>query len=484
MSMKSQELWEHQKLALRYALTSFETEGGYGLFMDMGTGKTRTAIEICRQVYNKEGKRLTTLIVSPLITLRNWKAEFLKFSKATEQDIVILDKSTKSKIKTLQEINTYGRIFITNYNGIIKKDFLEELLKLNPAVTIFDESHRAKNPRSQTTQACIRLTKQSRYTLNLSGTPILNSKLDIFSQMYLLDKGKRFGDNFFRFQRQYFYDKNASMPSHRHFPDWRENPNRSEELKEKINSICFSIKKQECITLPPFVVKDVLIGMSPEQEKAYSEMEETFISFLSSSECTAQLAVVKALRLQQIVSGHLPLDNGSMHNFDNTPREQALEEILSDITPQHKVLVWARFVENYKTIRNVCAKLKIPYVEIHGGISKDNKFKNMDVFNADDSIRVCIGNQSSGGIGVNLTAASYSIYYSRDFSLEADLQSEARNYRAGSDIHEKITRINLITQDTIDELITKSLANKIKISESIFKQYAYKKRKKENPWAK
>jgi SNF2 family DNA or RNA helicase len=78
-----------------------------------------------------------------------------------------------------------------------------------------------------------------------------------------------------------------------------------------------------------------------------------------------------------------------------------------------------------------------------------------------------IANQKAGGVGINLVEASYSIYYSKSFSLEDDLQSEARNYRGGSQMHHRVTRIDLVARGTIDELITSSLANKQDVSQTI-----------------
>ena len=78
-----------------------------------------------------------------------------------------------------------------------------------------------------------------------------------------------------------------------------------------------------------------------------------------------------------------------------------------------------------------------------------------------------IANQSAGGVGINLVEASYSIYYSKGFKLEDDLQSEARNYRGGSEIHTSVTRIDLVTPNSIDELVNEALASKQQISDNI-----------------
>ncbi len=91
----------------------------------------------------------------------------------------------------------------------------------------------------------------------------------------------------------------------------------------------------------------------------------------------------------------------------------------------------------------------------------------MERFNTDDKCRVLIGNPASGGIGVNLVAASYSIYYSRSYKLGDEVQSTARNWRKGSEIHDQITKINLICQGSIDEVIDDALNNKQKLADII-----------------
>ena len=127
--------------------------------------------------------------------------------------------------------------------------------------------------------------------------------------------------------------------------------------------------------------------------------------------------------------------------------------------------MWATFRENYRMIEEVCERLKIKYVDITGD-TKD-KEGNMKRFREDPDIGVCYANQGAGGVGVNLVEAGYSIYYSKGFKLEDDLQSEARNYRGGSEIHQSITRIDLVTPLTIDELVSEALANKLQVSENI-----------------
>lgn len=169
---------------------------------------------------------------------------------------------------------------------------------------------------------------------------------------------------------------------------------------------------------------------------------------------------------------HWSLAGGERKNYKikDNPRALALREVLDEITPANKVIVWAVFKENYNDIREVCEKLKLKYVEVHGGVSQKDKMLAVDSFNDDPSVSVLIGHPGSGGIGINLVSASYSVFYSRSFSLEYDIQAEARNYRGGSEIHDKVTRIDLLTQGTIDELVLKSLASKQNIGYQVLKE--------------
>jgi SNF2 family DNA or RNA helicase len=214
--------------------------------------------------------------------------------------------------------------------------------------------------------------------------------------------------------------------------------------------------------------------MGAEQARVYREMKKDFVSFIGEHSVAANLAIVKALRMQQIVSGFVKTDDGHIIRFPDVPRLAALKEQLEMLTPKHKVIVWACFKENYAMIREVCAELKVPCVELHGEVSDKDRKEALDLFANDPSTRVLIGNQGAAGIGINLVSASYSIYYSRGFKLGDDLQSEARNYRRGSEVHQKITRINLVCPGTLDSLIADALQSKLDLSDK-FLDYIKKK---------
>jgi SNF2 family DNA or RNA helicase len=153
--------------------------------------------------------------------------------------------------------------------------------------------------------------------------------------------------------------------------------------------------------------------------------------------------------------------------LEDNPRMDALSDLLEDRSPSEKIIIWACFQENYAQIAKVCRKLGLEYVELHGGIASKERQSNIDRFQIDPACRVMIANAGAGGVGINLTASSCMIFYSRNFNLEHDLQAEARNHRGGSEIHDKITGIDLVAENTIDQVILEALAKKLDLSTKI-----------------
>jgi SNF2 family DNA or RNA helicase len=471
--MNSNELWDHQKQCIVRASEDGLDE--FGLFFDPGTGKTRTTIEILRMLFNRHRRIFPTLIFGPPIVLENWKDEFKMFSKINPRIIYPLYGKISERIQALRqaiEENGRGLIVITNYDALDDDKFFKALLEFKPEICIADESQKIKDHKSKRAKKVVRIGDSAFHRYILSGSPILNSPMDAYHQFRFLDKGATFGRNFFVFRNTYFIDKNAGMPKDKYFPDWVIRPEALDRLHHLMMKKSMVVKKSDCLDLPPLLRKRVDVELSKEQARLYSEMKKNFVAFLNTPKgdkaVVADLAITKALRLQQIITGVVKLsDEHEPIILDDTPREKALKDLLESICEGHKVLVWAVFVPNYEIIRRTCERLNIEYREAHGGTSTEAKKQAVYDFNNDPNVRVFIGHPLSLGIGINLVAASYSIFFSRNFSLENDLQSEARNYRGGSEIHDKITRIDLVAKGTIDELILEALENKKSVADAI-----------------
>lgn len=468
--------WAHQLEAIERS----KTLKSFGLFFEMGTGKTGTAINILRHKCNANKRILKTLILCPPVVVENWKNEFKIHSDVPEKDIILLQGPGSKRLHTFTKNFSERKIFVTNYEALLMDNLFEQFLKYDFDMVICDESHKLKDPSSTRSKRMARLVDGQyhgpiRYRLILTGTPVLNSPMDVFGQFRVLDGGETFGKNYFVFRNRFFYDANAAFKAkQQYFPDWKIKEGALSEMNQLMSEKTMSVKKSTCLDLPPLVKKKIEVDMTADQSKHYMEMRRDLVTYMNGEACVAQLALTKALRLLQISSGFIRLESGEEVTFKNTPKMQALKECLETICASNKVLIWAVFKENYAQIRKVCQDLGLKYVEVHGEVSAQDKQSAVHRFNNESDLRVFIGNPLSGGIGINLVSASYSIFYSRNFSLENDLQAEARNYRGGSEIHEKVTRIDLVTRGTIDELVLESLASKQAIGEALLKNWKSK----------
>lgn len=490
-------MWKHQvEGCQRAALLP-----GFAFFWEMGCGKSRALIETLRFRFNQQGRVLRTVIFCPPLVIENWRNEWRMYTKLDPKKIVLLHGAGKKRLQVFQKYsqdhNTLlpsDRIFITNYESLLMEPLFEAFEQWKPEVLVFDESHRCKSGTAKRSKLADKLAnpwdQRAKKALPkphcylLSGSPILNSPMDVFQQYKIMDGGHSFGGNFFAFRARYFRDRNAGMPKDRYFPKWeimtkaRDGFDGEAEISELIFSKGMRVEKKDCLDLPPEVSIVMPVGMTPTQSRLYNEMKDDFVTYYESKACVATLAITKALRLMQITSGFVAAetpgeDERVIKSLPDTPKLALLKDLLEDICedPKNKVLVWAVWKENYEHIKIVCKALGIGFVEVHGGVSEAAKRAAVLAFNSDPSVQLFLGHPGSGGIGINLTIAGYSIFYSRTFSLEHYLQARARNHRGGSKEagHDKITHYDLVVENTIDEAVVKALANKQAISDKILR---------------
>ncbi len=465
--------WAHQEKAIAKSYT----EPNLALLFEMGVGKTGTAINILRGRYEYHKRVLRTLILAPLVVTRNWKDEFALHSRIDPKDILVLSGTGAKREQNLEKFlsGNPNKIVIMNYEALQNQAIYSTVYKWAPEVLICDEAHKLKDPQGKRAKLVYILSKLCPHRYILTGTPVLNSYLDVFMPYKILDGGETFGSNYYVFKDRYFKDKNAprrGTPGY--FPDWVFKNEMFQEFQQRLAHRSLQAKKSECLDLPPLTKIKRFVDLSSEQARMYKSMRDEYLTYVRSLTgnppiVIAQLAITKALRLQQIISGFAKDENGIIHDLGETPRLACLNELLEEIAVKQgsKVIVWAVFKENYRKIGQLCEKLGIKYTELHGGNSQQEKVDNMNTFRNDPDTKVIIANQNAGGVGVNLTEAAYSIYFSKNFSLEQDLQSEARNFRGGSEMHEKITRIDLIAPGTLDELVDEALRQKQNIAEAI-----------------
>jgi len=445
------ELWSHQKEAI------LKAKNKYALFFDPGCGKSRTALEL----YNKScASKL--IIFAPLNVCRNWQNEILMFS-TTKKTFLVAGQSKKKKIEELTRFVETNEpcILIINLESVRSHEYLTLLKKSNAQCVIADESHNFKSPTSLQTKGFLDLLLHLNpfYVYLLTGTPAPQGEMDLYTTFFVLEKTKL---PFYVWRKKYFIDLNEHRRGQQgYFPRFVVQSSSKVEFQKLLQECSVSAKKDLVLDLPPLLHENIYCELSKEQRRHYDSMYEFLFAMDENGErLNASNVLARTLRLQQIVSGFLgekPIEN---------TRLQALDFAVQQ-TNGEQFIVWTIFQKTYSQIfEHLLEKHNITSGFLTGEQSAEERHEYMTKFQA-GKLRCLIANPRAGGVGVNLTAASYSIHYLKNFNLVDDLQCEARNYRGGSEIHKRITRIDIIAQDTIDERITEALRSKKSIQDFI-----------------
>ena len=330
---------------------------------------------------------------------------------------------------------------------------------------IIDESHCFKNPSAKRTHQVINISDSIKYKLILTGT-FACDELDVWSQYRILNKNI-FGENFFVFRNTYFYDANAGMPRERYFPNWKPHKHMQNEVEKRINSCAHIV--MDTHDMPDLLRLSVNVPLGKKQAKLYKEMRDDFVTYMNDDACEASTALVKGLRLQQLVSGIFVTDEGQSIPLEDNLRNKILAETLESIPKGACKVIWCIFRDSYKQVEAVVKKLGYNYDFIIGGQKAITRQDIIDGFNKSDT-NCIIANQAAGGTGVDLLGTDeydtiYSIYYSRNFSWVQNEQSEFRIRRKNQ--KKKCVRIDLVAENTIDEDALEALKHKDKTSKII-----------------
>ena len=324
-------------------------------------------------------------------------------------------------------------------------------------IIVADESTKVKNPEAKRSKALVKLGFKTKYKLIMTGTPVTQHAYDLFTPFLFLDSGETFGLRYDTFLDKYFWQE-----GYRRIPK----PSSLDQISNRMYTKGLRFLKKDCIDIPDKMYVERYVELPEYNRAKYDEMVRYAITEIENSEkITASIILVQLLRLSQITSGFATDVSHSEVNFTENPKLDALEDILEDA--DGKIVIWARFRQDVRNILALCAKLEINAVSIWGEINETDRNNNVRKFQTDEDTRVIVGTAETGGLGINLTAASTVIYFSNSYSLQDRLQSEDRVHRAGQT--NKVTYIDILAKNTIDVGIAKILKSKKNIADIVTK---------------
>jgi SNF2 family DNA or RNA helicase len=416
-----------------YHWLHFLNDFGFGgiLADDMGLGKT---IQILAYLSKKqETKRGTHLIVVPTSLVFNWQDEIAKFTP----HLRILDLHGSKRSKVIDHFEEYD-ILLSTYGTMLSdikylKDFVFDTL-------ILDEGQAIKNPDSKRYKTVRLLQSKQRFVL--TGTPIENNTLDIFSILSFCNPGmfgsvKQFKDHF-------------AIPI-----DKFQDSQRAKELQKRIHPFLLRrTKKQVATELPEKTEMVVYCEMDHEQQRVYdvykTELKEYLLSEPDFSDGERSMHVLAGLtKLRQICNSPALITENGVSYGDQSAKIQELMEQIDDKKKHHKMLVFSQFVGMLKLVEKALEERNIPYSLLTG--QTKNRKEVVNAFQENETIRVFLISLKAGGMGLNLTQADYVYLLDPWWNPAVENQAIDRAYRIGQD--KKVVAVRFITPNTIEEKI-------------------------------
>ena len=459
--------YEHQLDALK---DSWDKEN-FAYFMEMGTGKSKVLLDNAAMLYDK-GQINGLLLIAPKGVYKNWYDQEVPthLPDHIEKKMVLWKTSDKSKkqialLNTMFETGTDLHILIMNVEAFSKGDgikFAQKFLSCHKSMIAIDESTTIKTPTSNRTKSVLSLRELAKYRRILTGSPVTKSPLDLFSQCQFLDPWLLNHQSYYTFKARYAVTRKIEVQGRR--VEIVVGYRNLGELSEKIKPFSKRVLKDDCLDLPDKTFIKHTVELTKEQKKVYEQMKREAIAFLDGKMQSTATVMTQLMRLHQITCGHFTADDGTIKDLPCS-RLSELMSILENV--EGKAVIWSHYTHD---VKRIISKIKEVYgddsvVDYFGETDQDQRSKNIKKFQNNDSCRFFVGTTHTGGYGITLTAGSTMIYFSNGYDLEKRQQSEARIDRIGQT--KKMTYIDIISQDTVDERIVKALRNKINIANTI-----------------
>jgi len=442
----------------------------YALFMEMGTGKTKVAIDNIAMLYDK-GKINGVLIIAPKGVYKNWYSqEFpLHMPKHIHYKMVLwqalINQKQQKRLDTLFKTGVDLHVLIMNVESFSTTKgtaFAKKFLSCHETFMVIDESTTIKNPGAKRTKNIINLAAHAKYRRILTGSPVTKSPLDLYKQCEFLDPYLLEHSSYYTFRSRYAHIRTANFNGRS--VQLVVGYKNLAELSEKLKPFSYRVLKDECLDLPPKTYMKRIITLTPEQQKIYKQMKQMALAEMNGKMITTASALAQLMRLHQITCGHFTADDKSIQPIKNNRLSQLLE-VLDEL--EGKAVIWAHYQFDVQTIVNAIKKEygEKSVVTYYGLTPNDIRQSNLERFQTKDETRFLVGTPQTGGYGITLTAASTMIYYSNGYDLEKRTQSEARIDRIGQKF--PMTYIDILAEDTVDERIVKALRKKINIATQV-----------------
>lgn len=414
-------LYPYQERAVEHVLANKRC----ALWLEMGLGKSAVTLTALKDLPKP------AIVLAPKRVVDHvWEQEAAKWYP--EAKVIVL---TGSPAQRAAKLKLKADIYVINFELITW--LIGETVWWWPTVVI-DEATRVKNRASKLFKALRKVAGKWQHLIELTGSPAPNGLIDLWGQLYLIDRGDRLGKTLTAFRDRWFNSD---------YMGWSYTPktNAQSEIEERCGDVCLSMTAEDYLNLPDKMIQDIRIDLPASAIKSYKELKQDMLSEIDGEVVTAMTAAVLANKLLQLTSGAL-YDEGGKVVSSHDAKLEAIEDVLNTIGDETCIIVY-QFKHELKRLRDK-----------FGGTEVRDYKEAVEDWNA-GKIKLLYIHPASAGLGLNLQhGGRHMIWSTPTWNLEHYQQTNARLYRTGQTKPVMIYRI--LTSNTIDDRVVDALGSK------------------------
>ncbi len=431
------------------------------LFMDMGTGKSRTVLDLARLRSEKWDRLIWLCPISAKQTVRQ---EVLKHTTLTDADLYLFDDRTQARSLPLDRV-----VYIVGLESLsssVRVISALDALITERSFVVADESTLIKGHLARRTQRLTNMAARARYRLLLTGTPVTQGVVDLFAQLRFLSPAILGYNSFWSFAANHLeYETRADEYGHLRRTGRILRAHNVDLLAAKMQPYVYQVKKDECLTVPAKLYETRSCRMTTEQRILYAQAKDEFLSL--DLDAWDSMAIYRLFTALQTISCGWwrrggDEETGAPGELLTAPhyRVGLLLVTIREIPVDEKVIIWAKY---RRAVDEIVAALRDEWgadsvAEFHGGLSERARNAQLDDWRTTTGARFLVATQSAGSHALTLTEAAYAVFYADSFKASERLQAEDRVHRIGQT--RRPVYITLGCDNGIDQRIQQALTRK------------------------
>lgn len=445
---------------------------GYALIAAMGTGKTFVTVNMALARYKLAGLKYLG-VISPATLHRTWEREFAKYGNENHFTIRRLKTKDPGFEYWMRSEPEKLHILLIGVEGLgISEKYFQAAIPFfladGPKMAVCDEASRIKNPKAKRTERAILLGQTANWTMFLNGTPIAKGIQDLWSQFEFLDTNIIGSGDYWAFKTRYVVMggyENKQIVGYSNV----------DELMKLIQPYSLEVDKS-VLKLLPKLPKTIYVEPTSTQRALFKRI---LTSIGEGPKIKVQNVLERMLRLQQVIGGFEPQTDEETEitttvGLEENPKLDALMGVIDDHGAGSKFIVWARYIPEIELIVDMLRKKLGAEAVVHyyGGTSSEDRAIAEDRYCNDPTCRVVVGNPAAAGLGLTFIGGEVDtmVYYSGTFAYIDRAQSEDRSHRIGQS--NTVPIIDLVMEDSIDELIVEAIKEKMDLDTFVKKRIA------------